>query len=438
MYKKIFLTLTLIILIGLSCTTLSNNLYWDLSQNKINSLSDTTKNLIKSLDSNLVIEVYSPKAAFLTYCHNILGKYAHQSKKVKLVLKQALLDPQQATKLKVQSEHNLVVTYQKQQQGIDIKPADLTEENISNLILRATVKPNTWAAFLSGHQEADPFATDLFGLSAFAKIIKDHGFQIASLNLIEQQQIPANTDTIIVVNPQIELLSLEKGLLHKFLENGGKLLWFTEPDSPATSFIQSEFGINVTPGVVVDPNSLKLGSPHPAIKIIASYPEHTITKNIKAAVIMPWSANLHINDNINAWQSKNLITTGAQTWTYTGSETENIKNLQKHKGQQGPLTLGIALNRNHDNTVQNAVLIADSSFILNKYLSLYSNAQFASNMLSWLQSSQQTLAFNAVHARDLSFAPTHLHLLMIRYGFAIFLPLLLLGTGYFITMRPRS
>jgi hypothetical protein len=100
----------------------------------------------------------------------------------------------------------------------------------------------------------------------------------------------------------------------------------------------------------------------------------------------------------------------------------------QHKGAYGPLTLAVALTRKHD--AQRTLVVADSSFILNKYLSLYANAQLASNMLGWLQTTPYSLAFNQAHARDLSYSPNNFNLFLLRYGFTILLPLLLISVGY--------
>lgn len=433
MYRKILLIVSFALLLILGCSKIANNLYWDFSNNKINSLSNTTQDLLNKLEAPITIEVYSPKIAFLNYCSDFLEKYSHASKNVNIVLKQSLLDPSLATKLKIQTEHSIVVNYKNQQQGLDIHPADLNEATISNLILRTTVKPNQWLTFLTGHQEADPFDSDVLGMSQFTKIIQDSGMNIAQLNLAKEQQIPSNLNTLVVVNPQNELLPLEKDLIHNFLEQGGNLIWFTEPDVPAVSFLQQEFGIKLASGVALDPGSSALGSPHPALKIITSYPDHTITNNIKTPIIMPWSGHLIAGKNLQ-WQSKPFLTTGANTWTYTGN-SDDPANFALHKGAQGPLTLGLALTRNSNSNEQHVLVIADSSFLLNKYLSLYANAQLAGNMLGWLQSSAPSLTFSPEKARDLSYTPNNFNMFLLRYGFTILLPLLLVGMGYFVTLR---
>lgn len=431
MFKTLSLSLLILSLAILSCSKLASNYSWDLSNNKINSLSDSSKKLVSNISEPLNISVYSPSINVLNICNELLQKYKKLSTYITVELHEATIDHNLAAKLKIYTDHNIVLTYKNQQQAMDLKAYTLTEALLSNLIQKVMRDTDRWLAFLTGHQEVDPFSTSMLGLNLFTDLFKAQGMHIALLNLAEQQSIPQNIDTLIVVNPQIDLLPLEKVLLHKYLERGGKLLWFTEPDSKATAWLTEEFGVRLAPGVAIDPASTSLGSPHPAIKIITQHSEHPITQNLKTATILPWSGHLDISKSLNAWQAEPFITTNEQTWAYDGDIALDLEQLAKHKQQQGPLNIGVAFSRG----LQRSLVIADSSFITNKYISLYANSMLTNNLLDWIQSSDSAYIFSQTAAKDLSYQPNVLNRQLYRYVFPFLIPLLLIGIGFYLQPR---
>ncbi len=436
MYKKILLLLLLITLTWLSVSKYAMQKQLDITQNKMSSIGEASKQLIATLDAPLEITVYSPSMNVLNFCNVILERYVNISSQIKVVLLNTVVDHNLAAKFKLSTEHNIVVTYKNHQQASDVKLASISEQQISTLIYRVINDTQRWIVFLAGHEETDPHNSTALGLNKFSNLLVDKGMHIASLNLSKEQEIPNNTDTLIIVNPQHALLPLEHSQIKKYLDNGGKLIWFTEPGSQVTDFINSEFGLELATGVAVDPSSLDLGSPHPAVNIITKYPAHSITAEILAPTVMPWSGHLQSNQRSTSWQQEVFLTSSAHSWLYTGPATDDLHQLTKHQGISGPLHIGIALSRLDANHVTQRVLVmADSTFIMNKYLGLYANQQLANNLVGWLQNTPHGLTFSQAAIRDFSYIPNNLDRFLFRYGFTFIFPLLLVGIGFIIQRR---
>lgn len=414
----------------LGCTQLAKRYSWDITQNRTNTLTKASQQLIDSLDELVTISVYSPDLEMLNTCDTVLTMFKKYSPKILVSLQHTILDPKQAAQYKVSTDNVLMLKYKDVQQAVDLHLNDVSEQQISSLLQQVLNYANNWLVFLSGHQEADPLDNADFGLSAFANLFAKQGMHVATLNLAQQQAIPHNTALLVVANPQQDFLPIEKSLLHQYLCNGGKLLWFTEPDSPITAFIAEEFGLKPSKGVAIDPESLRLGSPHPALKIVTQYPDHAINKDLASATIFPWSAHLQILYQANDWEQTAFLTTSEHTWTYKGPATKDLDMLSKYKENIGPLNLGIALARQKQDQEQRAVVLGDSSFMINKYLHIYSNAQLAANLVKWTQKDSQVLIFNTPPLRDLSYYPSKLDMFMNKYVFTLLMPLVLIGVGF--------
>lgn len=430
MFKNILFACTIVLLVILSCTPIVREYAWNITRNGNHGLSQATEQLLAKIDAPLTLTVHSADMQLLRACEAFLQRYKQKSPQITISLQNNILNPAQATKLKLTTEHNIIVAYKNTQRAIDLDLNDLSEQQISNLIQQTINTADQWLVFLTGHQEIDPLDTSAMGISEFANNFAKQGMSIATLNLSQQQFIPQNTALLIVANPQQDLLPIEKDLLHQYLTNGGKLVWFTEPDSPSTEFLVEEFGLKPSKGVAIDPASLQLGSPHPAIKILTNYPNHPITNEIKAATILPWSANLRVLYEANGWDQSVFLTTNPDTWTYVGSATQELKTLRQFKEQQGPLNLGFALYRANDDHEQRALVIADSSFILNKYLPLYANAQLATSIAVWTQNDTQVFIVNPPPSKEFSYNPSKLDRFMYQYFFTILLPLVFIGLGW--------
>lgn len=436
MLKKLLLATIFVLLAVIGCTTLALKYNWDITQNNANTLIDSSKLILDTLQSPLEITVYSPDVNILNTCSVVLDMFKKYSPKVQVSLQKDMLDASIAAKLKLFSEHNIVVKYNSVQRGLDIKLSDLSQYQISALIQQTINQASNWLVFLTGHQELDPNDTSENGISSFASLFTEQGIHVTTLNLAEHQLIPQNTSVLIVANPQTDLLPVEKSLLHQYLANGGKLIWFTEPSATITAFLMEEFGLKPSKGVVLDMSSLQLGSPHPAIKILTQYPSHAITEDVQASTIFPWSAHIQELYQANDWQLDPFIVSDTDTWTYNGPSTQDAKLFHKYKEFDGPLNIGVALHRTLPNNVeQRASVIADSSFILNKYLTMYANRQIVINTVGWVENDTKVALYNPPPLRDLSYNPSKLDRFMFTYFFTMLLPMLFISIGFLQSRR---
>lgn len=432
MYKNLIITACILVLISLSVTKFTRKYSWDITQNQAHTLNSSSKQLLDRLDETVKITIYSPDINIINATIAHLERYKQYSNKIVIESKQTVLEPTHATKLNLFTDNNLMVSYKNTQRAIDIRLSELSEEQISTLLQVVTNAANHWLVFLTGHQEADPTDTSEFGLSRFADLFNKQGLPIATLNLAEQQFIPQNTSLLVVANPQQDFLPLEKAMLHKYLADGGKLLWFSEPDAKVNAIIAEEFGLQASKGVALDPESLKLGSPHPAVKIITKYPQHDITQGIQSATLLPWSAHLQILYQANDWQQEVFLTTDANTWTYHGPAANDLQRLQEYKEYSGPLNLGVALTRQLEGKAseQRAIVMADSSFMLNKYLPLYANKQLAANIIEWTQHDLAVFVYSPPPLKDLSYNPSKFERFAYQYFFTLLLPLLIVAIAF--------
>ena len=125
MLSKIFAPILFFILAFLSFSSLTENKYLDITQNKINSLSPDTTTLLSKIDDSLIIRVYSPNISELSVYNILLAQYKQHSSLINTELHQT------------ENQRVVTVDYKHQQKSLTLETFDLSEQQISGLIQKS-------------------------------------------------------------------------------------------------------------------------------------------------------------------------------------------------------------------------------------------------------------------------------------------------------------
>lgn len=354
-----------------------------------------------------------------------------------------------------------------------------TEQLLTNAIQRLARTEEHWILFLEGHDERSPYGDSNFDMTSWSQLMKAKGFNVRGYNLASNSIIPDNTSLLIIADPQKNLLFGETEILLNYIENGGNLLWLLEPESSQNEEFQGieelaeTLGIELVPGMVVDPNTQLLGINDPRFTLIPEYPKNPITENFDTMSIFPTAKAMEFVAN-EEWDSEVLLETLPRTWSETDDATGDV---QMDIGQDiaGPLIIGISLTRtilpaeeslkpeknipendtidekfpidttdtiddepDLPNTEQRVVIIGDSDFASDAYIGEAGNLDFAMNIVNWLVKDDTFISIPARTRNDTQLELSKTHQIIIGVGFLIIIPLSLLGAGIFIWLRRRN
>jgi len=419
MIKNIVSIILFSLLIAVTGSNVIRNYYWDITDNRINDLALDTKEMLNRLDGPLSITFNTPNTQILTQLENIAQPLQRYSDMVNVDY------------VTTTNSETVDFYYKGKTRTFDLDIDGLNSNSFHVLLQEVLQHSDYWISFITGHGELDPFDTSSLGISQFANSLKESGIHISELNIAQLMDIPNNVNTLVIANPQMPFQEVEKKLIHKYIKENRNIWWFTEPGSPVADILKEEFGLYLTPGVIVDPSSLALGSPHPALKILTEYPEHVINTDLNTATVLPWSGNMNIVNPKNDWKYNSILATNDNAWTYTGHETVDLKVMSEHVDQTGSLNIAYSLT-NHQ---QRIILLADSSFMLTKYYSMYANRKFLNNALQWIDAKPtQEIVATSTQA-DLSYYPSTTELFLFNYAWIFFVPLIMLTLGFCIRTR---
>lgn len=409
---------------------------FDWTANKRNSISEESRQLLQSLDSPVEIVAYaSENEALREGIRNLVKRYQRVKPDIELQFVNPDLAPEQARAEGVRFDGTLIVRYEGRREQLSAP----TESDLSNALARLSRGGETWAVFVTGHGERKHDGNANYDLSLLAAELEKQGLQLQSLSLASNV-IPDNTSLVVIASPQTQWLPVEIERLRNYLDNGGNLLWLTDPQGVASlDFLQEQLGVTVKPGVVVDPSAQLFGVNDPTIALVTDYPARGPTAGFQLLTLFPRAAGLVASEE-SAWRAMPLLRTLPNSWRETG-ELEGSVTFGEND-EAGPVTIAFALEREiaaeeEQQRSQRVIVVGDGDFASNAFVGNQGNLDLAANLFNWAATEDALLNIRIKEVPDASLNLTRFAQLLIGAGFLFVLPLLLLAAGVAVFLRRR-
>ncbi len=312
----------------------------------------------------------------------------------------------------------------------------LNEQEMTKALYQAARNQDSWIAVVQGHGERDPLDSSNNGLSKISAELNKTGIKVQPINLQTQGIIPDNTQAVIIAGPRNAYLGAELKIIEQYVEHGGNLLWLRDPakQNYFTS-LESLLAINTVPGVIIDANTklrILLGVKHAAVIPVTEFYNHSITRELNNHLLFPFAAPIEVSDSAQ-WHADILFKSLQRSWSEVGElNTDQLKYDAESGDTQGPLAIGVALNRMVNDKQQRVAVIGDSDFIANGYIGYGANFSLSLNLLNWLTEDDKLLSIKHQHAPDQSIELDDSNVMFIAMVLLLIVPGLLILTGFAI------
>lgn len=312
----------------------------DLTKGNVNSLSDQSAKVLKSLKSDVEIVAFTPRA---TQYREVQELYAPAGKHLTWTFVDARKDPLKTRQYgdNLRNGNIIIKSGQKKKQ---ITENDLTggnvENAITNAIIEVTRQKDVKIYFLTGHGELalerkaqsmmrqQRRATDEEPtLSQFKANLDKQALQTATLNLGEKSFVPEDAAMIVIAGPQADLNKGEVAALEKYLAADGKLLITLDiPRNALAAAVPMDnlkgmlkkYGVEAPDKIVLDlVGNQVMGSPvHPMVTWLN--PDQPVTSDFSGRLF-----NLFLDqarpvqpatDQPTAFQVTELLKTSPESW----------------------------------------------------------------------------------------------------------------------------
>lgn len=399
------------------------------------TLSNASIEVLKKIDGPLEVTAYAREQTDLREAiKKLINKYQRVKKDTVLRFVNPDAVPDEVRNLGIDVNGELVFRYQGRREHV----RKGNENEIVNALQRLLRDSERWIAFVDGHGERNPLGHANHDLSEWAQYLRQRGFLFQSINLVEQGVIPDNTTILVIASPLVELLPGEIEIILNYLQRGGNLLWLTDPgEKSGLQALADYLHVTIGNGTVIDFSGQLVGLNDPGIAMVTTslYGPHPALENFTYTSLFPRSTTITPKTD-TPWTVKTLLTTGDHTWLETGKLAGEVK--LDGNDVQGPLTIGISLERNVEDKQQRIAIIGDGDFLSNTYVGNTGNLELGLRLANWLGSDDDLISIPAKTATDtqLTMSP----MLLGTYGifFLVILPISLAAAGIIIWWRRKK
>lgn len=379
----------------------------DVSEGKLYSIGDQTKEVLKGLEKDVTIYQIAQEGSEDETIANLLEKYADESKHVKVVKKDPVVNPKFVSEytsedisanslIVVCGDRNKVIDYQNiYETSLDYTTYSYRttgfdgEGQITSAIAYVTSENLPILYTLEGHGEKE------LG-SAIKEGIEKSNIQINSLNLLTEGTVPEDTDCLLINSPSTDISAEEKDAILEYLENGGKSMIFsdyTEEKLENFDSILENYGVKRADGIVFEGDTQRYGMqmPYYLIPEIQSTDASGDVASSGYMVLAPYAQGIQKLEEVrDTLTVESLLTTSDSSYSKTNMNSDTLE--KEAEDIEGPFDLGVSITETVGEDKETQIVYYSTANLMDNQINQLvsgGNAQMILSSLNWMTGSEE-------------------------------------------------
>ncbi len=337
----------------------------DITDEKLYSITDTTKDFLSNLDQDITIYVLGSEDSADITIKTLLTRYSSQSSHIKVEYKDTAVYPNFASGYTTDTlaDSSMIVecgdkstviafddcyeyeidytTYESTATGFD------GEGQITAALSYVTSDslPTIW--FLNGHQEYEEISE-----TATANIKKEN-IAMETVNLMNYETIPDTISCIVICGAVVDYSADDIIKLEEYMSNGGNVIIlaaFSDQEMPNLNGFIKEYGLEMQDGVVFESNENNYYQ-YPYY-VLPSVNSNTITSNIYSNnryILMPQPVGM-VETTEEEEDLTVTVLLESTDQSICKTDVTNMESWDFEEGDiQGPFVLGAVVNQTSTN-----------------------------------------------------------------------------------------
>ena len=431
---------------------------WDLTRDRLFTMSDDTRRTLASLPGDVeALAFYRADEPAHEPTRELLRRYADLSPRFRYRMVDPYGSPELVKRFDI-TEGGPRIVFTLGGTEKKSRAAEPTEEALTNGLVELTRSGARKVYVLGGHGEPGVVPGPDRALSGAAEALRHDGFGVEPLSLLEKAEVPADASVVLVVGPRKKLLPPEVKALQAFLDRGGKVGLYLEPEVDAgVDAILSAFGIEADDDVVVDPSQAsQLFGGSAVTPVGVPVPGHPITDRAQnLAVVLPTARSLVARTDGPVHPQPLLLTT-REAWGETDLQRldregrAELSDGEKH-GQlplamvavrpvtaAAPAAPGADAKPAPAGPEARLLVVGDSEFMDDRYAQVLGNLDFFLNGVAWLGEQPDRIVIRPKGREGSRLVLSAGQSAAVRFATLDALPLLLVGLGLAVWQVRRS
>lgn len=443
----------------------------DVTENKIYTLSDASKDAMKKVNQEVKIYAYGFEESGSLI--KLLKQYNNANDKIQYEILTEETNPGMIKEHDLKEGYYILILKSGDSEKIidgsrdfstydftTYQSIDITEQVITNSILSLNEENKPKVYFVQGHEEFD-ISKDIQTLSTY---LKNEAFEISTLNIATTGTIPEDCDILAIMSPTTDFLDVEAQAVKEYINKGGEIYMSLDVVAETTSLpniqtVLDEYGVSVENGYILEIADNQSMSNYPYIFMPQISNTNKITEDIYSDSYMwlVYSAKLNFKDDTtleNLKVKKETLLSSTEKSIFVTDLSSNIETALQ-SGTAGVSEIGSLVTKTVDTTNEkgeattaesNLVIVASGSFISDYQVSalsqtyplsyIGSNKDFVINSMSYLGNKGNTLTIRKDMANS-TYTPTEVqNRVVITLIFAV--PVIIIFIGIMIGIYRRK
>jgi len=466
--------LLLLLLFGLvNYLALRHYARWDLTRNRVHSLSDQTLKVLGSLREEVKVTVFlAPGDELYERVLTLLEAYRQKNPRIRIETVDPDRDRARAQALAQQYKVQVanVVVFEAGGHVRLVEKDQMVEYDFSGLSLGTPARVKAFKAegaftnallevlhpqkpvvlFTSGHGERSSGGKGE-GVGVLRGRLSGEGATVREWVSLGQTSVPEEASAVVVAGPQTPFSAEEARILEAYLEKGGRLLLLLDPvftgRPPAFAPTGLEdllrrWGVTLRDDVVLDPPAAvpQLG---PQTFFASHFGDHPVVRDLaqnQFLVLLALCRSLELGSpRAEGYVAVPLLETSPSAWGVRdlGALARGVARGPGDKAGTQVLAAAVFPGEKGSGKAR-LVVMGDSDFASDALLGQgFGNQLFALNALHWLLEQESRIAIPPREAVEthLDLTTTQANVLFVL--FTVLLPLLAAGTGIYVFLQRR-
>ena len=406
-YSVLMTIVAVAILIVVNLVAAQLDLKWDLSSNKLYSVSGETVKALNELDADVTIYALFPSNSSNITFKEIIEQYPANSSRVKLEYRDPNLYPTFISRYaggEDVPEYSLIVVsgegalersrvvssrdfvrYEFDYYSFQEYPVALELEPLLTGAIRMVCDPDSPVVYtLSGHED---YALPQYVADQFAR----EGYDLRELNIIQTGAIPDDCDALIVTTPKWDITPAEKDEINRYLSIGGAaafLLDMMSAETPNLDALLAEYGLALSKHLLVETDASMTVQSVPYC-LLPSLAEHEINGSLiekDSRVIAMLSQSVErLEISRRATNIDSLLVTSGKSY---GKPMTDFNTVEKEPSDpEGPFDIAVSVMDYTDHRNPSRMIVTGTTTILESSMNSTTggaNLIFFMNAMAWL------------------------------------------------------
>lgn len=394
-FSAVAVVVLLVAVIAVNIFVTNQNYTVDVTANKIYTLSDQTKKILKNLDKKVTVYVIDKESDVNSSYAQVWKEYRKVTSKIKFVYKDPDLYPNftndyvddgeevatDSVIVKCGDKYRYVSSndYVSYSYGSDYSySADGLElESLMTEAINYVISDTTPVVYtLSGHSEQDLS-------SGVTSSFEGDNYSVETLNLLSEQKVPDDCSVLIINGAQKDITKDELKMIRSYMKDGGKMYVFLDAGVEGLTNLNKllkDYNVEPQKGVVVETDASKYTQyPIYLLPEIASSEATSAQYNSNIYILTPSAKgikDLTSDDTESDYTVTPLLTTSDGAYSKVNTESQTF---DKEDGDiDGPFNISVAVSDDDggrlivtgctnllEDSVDTAVSGANTDFVLN-------------------------------------------------------------------------